>query len=116
MKKVIWIVFVALCSCTLIYAAAYATGVVVGDRTTHGGIVTGGSSDVFFEAKPAARVGDYATCPIVEFIPHVGGQIVTGSGSVLINGTPAAKTGSVVIENGSTSTLVGSATTVIVGD
>jgi uncharacterized Zn-binding protein involved in type VI secretion len=48
--------------------------------------------------KPAARVGDIHTCPMVTPgtppVPHVGGPILPpGCPTVLIGGTPAARMG-----------------------
>lgn len=44
--------------------------------------------------KPAARVGDMHTCPMMLPIPHVGGPILpSGNSRVFINGLPAATQG-----------------------
>lgn len=45
--------------------------------------------------KPAARVGDMHTCPMVTGpVPHVGGPILPpGAMTVLIGGSPAARVG-----------------------
>lgn len=63
--------------------------VVVGDGTTGGGKVIGGSPGSTIEGKPIARVGDMATCPING---HGGASpIVTGDDTCLIDGRPAAR-------------------------
>jgi len=90
----------------------------IGDPTSHGGIITTGKGNVLIEGKPAATIGDYATCPLGGYPtpPHIGGPISTGSSTVLINGSPAAHTGSLVIENSAISTVIGGASTVNIGD
>lgn len=63
--------------------------VVVGDGTTGGGKVIGGSPGSTIEGKPIARVGDMATCPIKG---HGGASpIVTGDSTCLIDDRPAAR-------------------------
>ena len=44
-------------------------------------------------SKPAARMGDYQTCPAIRppSIPHVGGHVLKGAYTVLIGGKPAAR-------------------------
>lgn len=66
----------------------------VGDMTMHGGVIMPpGCPTVLIGGKPAARVGDMHTCPIVTgTVPHVGGPILPpGSVTVLIGGMPAAR-------------------------
>ncbi len=48
---------------------------------------------------PAARVGDFHSCPMITgLIPHVGGPIAPGGPpTVLIEGMPAAKVGDIAI-------------------
>jgi uncharacterized Zn-binding protein involved in type VI secretion len=42
--------------------------------------------------KPAARITDMHTCPMVTvLVPHVGGPIITGAPTVLIGFMPAAR-------------------------
>jgi len=42
-------------------------------------------------SKPAARAGDFHTCPAVTSdVPHVGGPLISSQSSVLIGGLPAA--------------------------
>lgn len=86
----------------------------MGDITAHGGTITAGIPTVLFSGKPAARVGDMHTCPMVTPgpppIPHVGGPIIPpGSTTVLIGGVPAAKVGDTV-------TCVGPPDSIIQGD
>jgi uncharacterized Zn-binding protein involved in type VI secretion len=73
-----------------------------GDTTTHGGTIVQGSANVFIGGAPAARAGDFASCPQSTpgspSRPHVGGPIVGGSTSVRINGRPAARSGDAVDE------------------
>lgn len=71
--------------------------------------------------KPAARIGDMHTCPMVTPglppIPHVGGP-VSGPGvpTVLIGGQPAAHVGDLCVCAGPPdSTILGSATVMIGG-
>ena len=92
----------------------------LGDLTTHGGSVLGGSPDVMIQGMPAARLGDWVTCPRstpgLPPVPHVGGNISGGcSPTVFINGMPAARTGSTVTEVGAVSAVMGGGTTVIIG-
>lgn len=57
-----------------------------GDKTTHGGSVTGGSSLSTVMGKPIARKGDLTTCP------KCGGiyPIVQGNDGMIVDGAPAA--------------------------
>lgn len=52
--------------------------------------------------KPAARIGDKHSCPMVTpgGIPHEGGKIISGCQTVLIEGEPAATVGDVCLCNG----------------
>lgn len=71
--------------------------------------------------KPAARLGDMHTCPMVTPglppIPHVGGPILgPGVPSVLIGGQPAAHVGDMCTCVGPPdSAIIGSATVLIGG-
>jgi uncharacterized Zn-binding protein involved in type VI secretion len=91
----------------------------VGDPTTHGGVIVGpGAPNVLIGGMPAARVSDFANCPLVTppGTPHVGGPISTGSATVLINNQPAAVVGSLVVEaGGPPSAIVSGAPTVLIG-
>jgi uncharacterized Zn-binding protein involved in type VI secretion len=102
-------------------ALAQAAAARIGDTTSHGGRVTAGSSNVLIGGMPAARAGDFASCPRVdvlpngEVIPHVGGPIVTGSSTVLINGVPAARVGDTIREQTTPSTIVSGFAIVLIG-
>jgi uncharacterized Zn-binding protein involved in type VI secretion len=71
--------------------------------------------------KPAARIGDMHTCPLVTPgsppIPHVGGQVVgPGAPDVLIGGAPAAVVGDMCMCVGPPdSAILGSGTVMIAG-
>lgn len=71
--------------------------------------------------KPAARLGDMHTCPMVTPgmppVPHVGGPIVgPGVPTVLIGGQPAAHMGDMCTCVGPPdTTIIGSATVLIGG-
>lgn len=66
---------------------------------------------------PAARIGDYHTCPMVTgTVPHVGGPIAMGAPTVLIGGMPAARIGDMAVCNGPPDAIAaGSGTVVICG-
>ena len=65
--------------------------IIVGDRTSHGGIVIDGSSETDINGKSVARVGNHATCPIKG---HGGTTaIITGDPTLIIDGAPAARHG-----------------------
>ena len=66
----------------------------LGDMTAHGGVITTGSHDVVIGWKPAARMADMHTCPMVEPgpVPHVGGPVLPPcSPTVMINFRPASR-------------------------
>lgn len=70
--------------------------------------------------KPAARVGDMHTCPMVTPgtppIPHVGGPILPpGCPTVLIGGTPAARMGDMATCVGPPDSIVLGSATVMIG-
>ena len=67
--------------------------------------------------KPAARVTDMHTCPMVTgVVPHVGGPIVSGAPTVLIGNLPAARVGDAITCVGPPDTIVqGSASVLIEG-
>ena len=101
-------------------AASAAPAARSGDPTSHGGVVVAGSPNVLIGGRPAARAGDFASCPLVQPgdppVPHVGGPIATGAATVLINGLPAATAGSLVVEAaGPPSVIVLGAPTVVIG-
>ena len=98
-------------------AAAAAPAARVDDLTSHGGRVLAGSANVLVGGQRAARVNDFASCPLVTppSSPHVGGPIVTGAATVLINGRPAARAGDTVAETGAASVIVTGSATVQIG-
>lgn len=60
--------------------------IVVGDKTTHGGVVITGSLFTDIDGKPVARVGDKVTCP------NCGPTtIVTGDPTINIDGAIVAR-------------------------
>lgn len=65
--------------------------IVVGDKTSHGGVVLKGSSVTLIDGKPVACVGDTVTCPRKG---HGGTTtIATGSSSMVIDGRMVARHG-----------------------
>ena len=64
--------------------------IVVGDTTTHGGVVVSGSDTVKEDGIPVARKGDKVTCPICK--PHQF-VIVEGIETCLDHGIPVALEG-----------------------
>lgn len=65
----------------------------MGDLTAHGGTILAGDPNTIIGGKPAARLTDMHTCPMVTgIVPHVGGPVSTpGSSTVIISGLPAAR-------------------------
>ncbi|WP_370261377.1 PAAR domain-containing protein [Limnobacter sp.] len=61
--------------------------ILVGDTTSHGGVVVSGSPNVTVNGIPVARLGDMVTCPLCK--PH-SFTIVEGLGSVTANNIPLA--------------------------
>lgn len=89
-----------------------------GDQTAHGTPLSGtGSPDVFIEGQPAWRAtADVHSCPLSTGPnPHGGGVVAVGSTTVLINNMPAARLGDQVVENGPPNTIVGGASSVMIG-
>lgn len=64
--------------------------IVMGDRTSHGGVVVEASQLSLTHNKPIARVGDQVTCPIPW---HGTTVIVEGDPTMIIDGKPAARHG-----------------------
>lgn len=122
-RRVGWVCVLALaavCSAVVSAGAARAQGdpaIRVGDRTSHGGFVQGGSPNVVIGGVIAARVGHPVSCALTcgPTVPHGGGPITTGSTTVFINGQPAARQGSTATEACATSTLVGGTSSVLIG-
>lgn len=69
--------------------------IVVGDPTTHGGVVISGAANAKIAGKPIARLGDLVDCPQLwpDRSPHGVNPIVEGDPSCLVEGQPAALEG-----------------------
>jgi uncharacterized Zn-binding protein involved in type VI secretion len=91
----------------------------VGDQTSHGGVITSGIPTVLINSRPAARMGDMHTCPMVTPavppVPHVGGPIIMGSATVLIGGQPAARMGDTATCNGPPDSILMGSPSVLIG-
>jgi uncharacterized Zn-binding protein involved in type VI secretion len=65
--------------------------IVLGDKTSHGGVVISASESTGSNGKGIARIGDKVTCPKKG---HGGVTvIVTGDPTMMIDGQPAARHG-----------------------
>ena len=65
---------------------------------------------------PAARIGDFHTCPMVTGqVPHVGGPIAAGAPTVTIGGMPAARIGDMAVCVGPPDTIARGSATVTIG-
>jgi uncharacterized Zn-binding protein involved in type VI secretion len=89
----------------------------MGDATVHGGVIVSGYPTVLIGQRPAARITDMHTCPMVNgIIPHVGGPIMPPAAfTVLIGGLPAAHVGSLCTCVGPPDTIMLGASTVLIG-
>ncbi len=105
-------------------ADAGSPAATVGSTTSHGGVITQGSPNVFIGSVSVSRLGDFATCPQLKliipfpptYLPHVGGPIISGSATVKINGLPAARVGDLIQEQLSEiSTISTGSPTVLIG-
>lgn len=68
-------------------------------------------------SKPAARITDMHTCPMVNSgdVPHVGGPILPpGDPTVQIGGLPAARMGDMVTCSGPPDSIIMGSTTVLI--
>jgi len=67
--------------------------------------------------KPAARITDMHTCPMVTgTVPHVGGPVLPpGEPTVLIGGIPAARVGDMATCSGPPDSIVTGSATVLIG-
>lgn len=63
--------------------------IVVGDKTSHGGVVIEGSPTSVTEDKPIARVGDKVTCP-KRGCPRTTVIASTSDPSIIVDGKPGA--------------------------
>ncbi|MBE2198351.1 MAG: PAAR domain-containing protein [Anaerolinea sp.] len=69
-------------------------------------------------SKPAARISDMHTCPMVNPgpVPHVGGPIMPpGEPTVLIGNLPAARLGDMAVCTGPPDSIVMGSATVLIG-
>ena len=102
-----------------IFSSSAKPAARLGDTTAHGGTIVAGCSTVFIGGRPAARVGDMHTCPMLNPTnpptPHVGGPIVMGSPTVIIGGMPAARVGDMATCSGPPDTIVLGCPTVLIG-
>lgn len=65
--------------------------IVVGDRTSHGGVVIQGSAESTVDGKSMARIGDKVTCPKKG---HGRVTVVaSGDATCIVDGQPAARDG-----------------------
>jgi uncharacterized Zn-binding protein involved in type VI secretion len=89
----------------------------MGDATAHGGVIVSGYPTVLIGQRPAARITDMHTCPMVNgIIPHVGGPIMPPAAfTVLIGGLPAAHVGSLCTCVGPPDTIMLGVSTVLIG-
>lgn len=65
--------------------------IVVGDRTSHGGVVIDGSPETGIDGKPVARVGDHVTCPLKGHGEIT--VIASGDPTLIVDGAPVARHG-----------------------
>ncbi len=90
----------------------------IGDLTAHGGVIIVGNPTVLIGGKPAARVADMHTCPMVTgVVPHVGGPIIPPCvPTVLVGSMPQATVGDMAICVGPPDVIIPpAAITVLVG-
>src|SRR5436309_3555949 len=64
--------------------------IVMGDQTSHGGVVIGSTQTTDTHGKRLARVGDQVTCPKKG---HGTTVIVTGDPTMIVDGAPVARHG-----------------------
>lgn len=89
----------------------------IGDSTAHGGVVTTGFPTVLIGGKPASRITDMHTCPMVNPgpVPHVGGPFITGAFNVLTGFMPQSRVTDKLICVGPPDVLVVGEPTVLIG-
>lgn len=89
----------------------------LGDQTSHGGVIVAGEPTVMIGNKPAARVADMHTCPMVTgVVPHVGGPILPPCcPTVMIGFMPAARVGDMATCVGPPDSIVVGEFTVLIG-
>ncbi|MDE8653722.1 PAAR domain-containing protein [Novosphingobium album (ex Liu et al. 2023)] len=66
---------------------------------------------------PAARIGDFHSCPMVNPgpVPHVGGPVMKGQFNVLTGGSPQARVGDLCVCSGPPDSIAKGSMTVLVG-
>ena len=64
--------------------------IVLGDKSSHGGVVVSASGESFINGIGIARLGDSVACPIPR---HGTNPIVTGDSTALVDGRPVARNG-----------------------
>ena len=64
--------------------------ILLGDKTSHGGVVIEGAPSTDSNGIPIARLGDKVSCPIPG---HAVNTIIEGDTTCLIEGRPAARVG-----------------------
>lgn len=64
--------------------------ILLGDRTSHGGVVLEGADSTLVRGRRVARVGDRVSCPRDGHTPSV---IVSGDPTALVDGRPLAREG-----------------------
>jgi len=64
--------------------------IVIGDQTSHGGVVVGSTQTTDTHGKRLARLGDQVTCPKKG---HGTTVIVTGDPTMIVDGAPVARHG-----------------------
>ncbi|MBP8307040.1 MAG: PAAR domain-containing protein [Burkholderiaceae bacterium] len=88
----------------------------LGDPSVHGGVIVSGFPTVLIGKKPAARITDMHTCPLVTvLVPHVGGPIIMGSPTVLVGFMPQSRMGDMMICVGPPDAIAMGEPTVLVG-
>jgi len=69
--------------------------ILLGDPTSHGGVVISGSPNDTIDGKPIARLGDLVSCPqhYPDKRPHGINKIIEGDADWTIEGVPVAMEG-----------------------
>lgn len=64
--------------------------ILVGDSTSHGGVVLEGAATTLVNGKKVARVGDRVSCPRKG---HTSAVIASGDATTIVEGKPVARHG-----------------------
>ncbi|MEJ8824244.1 PAAR domain-containing protein [Variovorax humicola] len=69
--------------------------ILVGDRTSHDGVVITGSEIDVIDGRPIARLGDLVDCPVryPGGVPHGINRIIEADVTTMLNGRPIALEG-----------------------